>query len=69
VIILSSSPNEHDIARARELGADFYLVKPVNYKQLVQMARSIVAFAENGQWPPALPESAPLVFPLRPPAG
>ena len=39
VLILTSSRHEVDIKRAYELGANSYLVKPVNFEALVNMAR------------------------------
>jgi DNA-binding response OmpR family regulator len=42
VIILSSSKEASDIARARELGIDDYLVKPVSYAHLLGMVKGVV---------------------------
>ncbi len=42
VIVLSSSKEANDIARARELGIDDYLVKPVSYAHLLGMVKSVV---------------------------
>ncbi len=45
VIILTSSNHESDIKRAYELGANSYLVKPVGFDALVEVARTI-----HGYW-------------------
>lgn len=42
VIVLSSSKEANDIARARELGIDDYLVKPVSYAHLLGMVKGVV---------------------------
>jgi len=42
VIVLSSSKEANDIARARELGIDDYLVKPVSYAHLLGMVKDVV---------------------------
>jgi CheY-like chemotaxis protein len=41
VVILSSSKQTADINRAYELGANSYLVKPVGFDALVELARSL----------------------------
>jgi DNA-binding response OmpR family regulator len=41
VLILTSSRHEVDIKRGYELGANSYLVKPVNFEALVNMARLV----------------------------
>lgn len=45
VIILTSSNHESDIQRAYDLGANSYVVKPVGFDALVEVARKI-----NGYW-------------------
>jgi CheY-like chemotaxis protein len=45
VIILTSSNHETDIKRAYDLGANSYLVKPVGFDALVEVARTI-----HGYW-------------------
>ena len=45
VIILTSSNHESDIKRAYDLGANSYVVKPVGFDALVEVARKI-----NGYW-------------------
>jgi CheY-like chemotaxis protein len=41
VVVLSASPLEADIKRARELGAKDYLVKPTEFNAAVKLARSV----------------------------
>ena len=41
VVMLSSSANESDIARALELGARDYLVKPVGMHQLTDLLKQV----------------------------
>ncbi len=41
VIIMSSSSHEKDIVKSYILGANSYLVKPVNHDKLIEMVRSI----------------------------
>lgn len=45
VIVLTSSNHETDIKRAYDLGANSYLVKPVGFDALVEVARTI-----HGYW-------------------
>jgi DNA-binding response OmpR family regulator len=47
VLILTSSRHEVDIRRAYELGANSYLVKPVNFEALVNMARVVDSYWMN----------------------
>jgi len=44
VIIFSSSGAAADIDRAYELGANSYLVKPFDFRQLTEMVRKIVGY-------------------------
>ena len=44
VVILTSSENENDIAAAYELGANAYLVKPSDIRQLAEIAKAIKDF-------------------------
>lgn len=44
VIILSSSKEESDIINAYHLGANSYLVKPVNYNKFAEMIREISSY-------------------------
>src|ERR1051325_8315638 len=41
VIVLTSSNHEADIKRAYDLGANSYLVKPVGFEALVEVAKTI----------------------------
>jgi len=50
VVVLSSSPRESDIGRAKELGAREYLVKPLGYQELKVMLKDLVArWLPNGK--------------------
>lgn len=53
VIILTSSNHESDIKRAYELGANSYLVKPVGFDALVEVARAIHGYWTHMQESPA----------------
>lgn len=44
VIVLTSSREDEDINRAYELGANSYLVKPVELQALVEMMRSVRSY-------------------------
>jgi len=44
VIVLTSSNHETDIKRAYDLGANSYLVKPVGFDALVEVARTIHSY-------------------------
>ena len=48
VIVLTSSQEQTDIERARELGVDEYCVKPVSFPELIGLVRRI---AERWQLP------------------
>jgi len=58
VTILTSSSEKRDLLRARELGASCYLVKPMSFSVLTELARNIVEWIGTGrlpsgcQWPP-----------------
>jgi CheY-like chemotaxis protein len=41
VVVLSSSNHDADVRRAYDLGANSYLVKPVGFESLVEIARSL----------------------------
>jgi CheY-like chemotaxis protein len=41
VVVLSSSNHDADVKRAYDLGANSYLVKPVGFESLVEIARSL----------------------------
>ena len=43
VVVLSCSPRESDLERAKELGAREYLVKPLGYKELTVMLKGVAA--------------------------
>lgn len=58
VTILTSSSEKRDLRRAKELGAACYLVKPMSFSVLLELARGIVDWISTGrlpggcQWPP-----------------
>ncbi|MBC8039998.1 MAG: response regulator [Opitutaceae bacterium] len=41
VVMLTTSGESHDVARAYELGANSYIVKPVNFDKFVEVASQI----------------------------
>ena len=41
VVVLSSSNHDADVKRAYDLGANSYLVKPVGFESLVEIAKSL----------------------------
>jgi CheY-like chemotaxis protein len=41
IVVLTSSKNDADINRAYELGANSYLVKPVSFEGLIDLAKSL----------------------------
>lgn len=52
VLIFSSSQHEQDVRRAYEGGADGYLMKPLDFSELVEVARAIRRFlgASEEDW-------------------
>jgi CheY-like chemotaxis protein len=55
VVVLTSSEDVYDVSRAYQLGANSFLVKPIEFDQFVQMSKAI-----KGYWlwlsrPPAVP--------------
>jgi CheY-like chemotaxis protein len=44
VIILSSSSDQRDLCQAYDLGANSYIVKPVDYKQFLEVAVQIIQY-------------------------
>lgn len=53
-VVLTSSASEEDIAKAYELGANAYLVKPSNSTQLADIVQSIKHFWLTHNHPPPL---------------
>ncbi|MEM8534526.1 MAG: response regulator [Chloroflexota bacterium] len=45
VVVLTSSKEDRDIARGYELGANSYIVKPIDFEQLLETVRTI-----GGYW-------------------
>jgi len=43
VVVLTASDHVPDVTKARDLGANSYLVKPGNFEELVQMVKRIKA--------------------------
>jgi CheY-like chemotaxis protein len=60
VLILTSSRHDVDVRRAYELGANSYLVKPVNFEALVNLARIVDLYWMTLAEKPAL--EAPLAM-------
>jgi CheY-like chemotaxis protein len=52
IIIMTTSMRPEDVARAFELGANSYLVKPSNLDDLVQMIRSLRNWIQINHFPP-----------------
>jgi CheY-like chemotaxis protein len=44
VVFLTSSQDKHDVARAYELGANAYLIKPPGLNELVELMKAVAAF-------------------------
>jgi CheY-like chemotaxis protein len=44
IVVLSSSKEDPDVNRAYDLGANSYLVKPLNYEALVEMTEALNHF-------------------------
>lgn len=65
IVVLTSSLSEADIKRVQELGADYYVIKPVGVPELIDIVRCMVAFCRTGQWPLLWAQSQPRVFSLR----
>ena len=61
VVVLTASDHVPDVTKARDLGANSYLVKPGNFEELVQMVKRI-----QGRW--LLLESLPESMVSREPA-
>jgi CheY-like chemotaxis protein len=60
VIILSSSEEPADLERAYALGVNGYLVKPLEFDGLLEMARGILSFwVELNELPPRLSSTLP----------
>jgi len=44
VVVLTSSEEDHDVKAAYELGANSYIVKPVNFEKFVEVAEQIEVY-------------------------
>ncbi len=53
VAVLTSSSENRDLKRTRELGVECYLVKPMSFAVLIELARSIESWVRLGQCPTA----------------
>jgi CheY-like chemotaxis protein len=51
IIILSSSNRTVDADRAYDLGANFYLTKPVQFKELVEMSKCLHSWLRLNHFP------------------
>lgn len=62
VVVLTGSKADEDFWRARDLGADMYLVKPVTFETLVNVAKSLGRYwFEIVEMPPDATAAAPSV--------
>jgi CheY-like chemotaxis protein len=52
VVVMTSSRQERDLARCYELGANAYLVKPVDFRRFVQCLAQVAGFWLNLNEPP-----------------
>jgi CheY-like chemotaxis protein len=52
IIILSNSSNEKEIRRCYELGANSYLIKPIDFDEFVEMLRKLDLFWFNANMLP-----------------
>jgi CheY-like chemotaxis protein len=53
VAILTSSSESPDLQRAKELGADCYLVKPMSFALLLDVAKALEVWVRTGRTPSA----------------
>jgi len=53
VVVFTSSSQDPDIARAYDLGASSYLVKPVNLESLIEMVKTLgLYWTVHNEMPP-----------------
>lgn len=57
IVVLTSSSEERDVARAYELGASSYLVKPVDFDRFTQLTALIESYWCGANVPPPRPPS------------
>jgi two-component system, response regulator len=50
VVVFTTSDDEGDRARAAELGADCYVVKPMQFTELCALARKLSVYVRTGSW-------------------
>lgn len=53
VVMLTSSEEEHDVRDSYQLGANGYVVKPVEFRRLMQLLRELNAFWMRVNLPPS----------------
>ena len=53
VVMLTSSREEQDLARSYKLGANAYVVKPVDFRDFIEAVRQLGAFWAVVNEPPA----------------
>jgi CheY-like chemotaxis protein len=60
VVVLTSSNHQVDVKRAYDLGANSYLIKPVGFEALMEVARAIQHYwlKLNEQLPPEVHQAA-----------
>lgn len=64
VVILTSSAEERDLVRSYQLGANGYVVKPLDFKEFVTVVASLGVFwAAVNRPPPVPPPSGPVPCP------
>lgn len=54
IIILTAKDDENDIKHALEQGADDYILKPINAKELLKKISVILSLLQNGMLPSSL---------------
>lgn len=59
VIVLSASDAPRDVARAYDLGAACYLVKPSTFEALTARLEALLLFWSVNEWPPEASEGHP----------
>lgn len=59
VVMLTSSPEERDLVQSYRLGANAYVVKPVEYHAFVTMVKELGMFWATINVPPPMPVAAP----------
>lgn len=55
IVVFTSSPRENDVRESYQLGANAYLVKPLDYTQFKEAVRDLVSFWLRRNRPPPPP--------------